>query len=126
VKVYLESAGKFAADNAYIRNKAGRMIKYKPPKSEKERAAIAREGKNNQIQSLNTGITKLAMGRLYTELLPYKAKLINVVHDELVFEVPGEHAEIAAKLIKEEMEAAGREFLQFVPVVVSFGIIHCN
>jgi DNA polymerase-1 len=62
------------------------------------------------------------MWRLYSKLQPYRAKLINVVHDELVFEVQDEHAEIAAKMIKEEMEAAGREFLQFVPVIVEVNL----
>ena len=41
------------------------------------------------------------MGRLYH-------RLINVVHDELVFEVPQDDAE----------EAAGREYLTCVPVIV--------
>jgi DNA polymerase I-like protein with 3'-5' exonuclease and polymerase domains len=42
---------------------------------------------------LNADITKLAMGRLYHRLRPFNARLINVVHDELVFEVPKDDAE---------------------------------
>jgi DNA polymerase I-like protein with 3'-5' exonuclease and polymerase domains len=40
-----------------------------------------------------------------------------VVHDELVFEVPGEHAETVSLIVKEEMEAAGREYLKSLPVI---------
>ena len=44
--------------------------------------------------------------------------LINVVHDELVFEVPQDDAEEATGIIRDEMEAAGREYLSCVPVIV--------
>jgi DNA polymerase-1 len=67
---------------------------------------------------LNADITKLAMGRLYHRLSPFNARLINVVHDELVFEVPQEDAEEATGIIRDEMEAAGRDYLSSVPVVV--------
>lgn len=58
------------------------------------------------------------MGRLHRKLKPYNAKLINAVHDELVFEVLEEYAGEASKVIKDEMETAGKEFLKSVPVIV--------
>jgi DNA polymerase-1 len=67
---------------------------------------------------LNADITKLAMGRLYHRLRPFNARLINVVHDELVFELPQEDAEKATGIIRDEMEAAGREYLTCIPVIV--------
>jgi DNA polymerase-1 len=117
VKSYLDDAGRSAVRDNAIRNIAGRLIKYKPASDETERAATLREGKNNPIQSLNADILKGAMGRLYHRLKPHNARLINIVHDELVFEVPGEHAETISKIVKEEMEAAGREYLKSVPVI---------
>ncbi|MBU3965984.1 MAG: hypothetical protein KKG76_01205, partial [Euryarchaeota archaeon] len=117
VKCYLDDAGRSAVRNNEIRNVAGRLIKYMPASDESERAAILREGKNNPIQSLNADILKGAMGRLYHRLKPHEAKLINIVHDELVFEVPGEHAETVSRIVKEEMEAAGKEYLKSVPVI---------
>jgi DNA polymerase I-like protein with 3'-5' exonuclease and polymerase domains len=88
VSEYLDRAGTFAVEHSFIRNKAGRIIRYSPAADERERAAISREGKNKPIQSLNADITKLAMGRLYHRLKPFNPRFINVVHDELVFEVP--------------------------------------
>jgi DNA polymerase I-like protein with 3'-5' exonuclease and polymerase domains len=41
-----------------------------------------------------------------------------VVHDELAFEALQEKAEEAAGIIRDEMEAAGREYLTCVPVIV--------
>jgi DNA polymerase-1 len=117
VKGYLEEAGQSAVKYNEIRNIAGRLIKYRPATNETERAAILREGKNNPIQSLNADILKGAMGRLYHRLKPHEARLINIVHDELVFEVPGEHADTISMIVKEEMEAAGREYLKSLPVI---------
>ncbi len=117
VKGYLDDAGRLAVRDCQIRNVAGRLIKYRPASDESERAAILREGKNNPIQSLNADILKAAMGRLYHRLKPHNARLINVVHDELVFEVPREHAETASRIVKEEMETAGKEYLKSVPVI---------
>ena len=120
VSEYLDRAGTFAVEHSYIRNKAGRIIRCRPAADERERAAIVKEGKNNPIQSLNADITKLGMGRLYHRLRPFNARLINVVHDELVFEVPKDDAEEATGIIiiSDEMEAAGREYLTCVPVIV--------
>jgi len=117
VKAYLDDAGWSAVRNSQIRNIAGRLIKYRPATNESERADIQREGKNNPIQSLNADILKAAMGRLYHKLKTHETRLVNIVHDELVFEVPGEHAETASLIVKEEMEAAGREYLKSVPVI---------
>lgn len=117
VKGYLDDAGRSAVRDNEIRNIAGRLIKYRPASDESEIAAILREGKNNPIQSLNADILKGAMGRLYHRLKPHEVRLINIVHDELVFEVPGEHAETVSRIVKEEMEAAGKEYLKSVPVI---------
>lgn len=118
VAEYLDRAGKFAVNNNYIKNKAGRIIRYKSAANEKEKVFVFREGKNNPIQSLSADILKIAMGRLHPKLKPYNAKLINAIHDELVFEVSQERAETIAKIVKEEMEAAGREYIKSVPVIV--------
>lgn len=117
VKSYLDETGQKAVRDSEIRNIAGRLIKYRPASDESERAAILREGKNNPIQSLNADILKAAMVRLYRRLKSHRARLINVIHDELVFEVPGEYAETVSKIVKEEMEAAGKEYLKSVPVI---------
>lgn len=117
VKGYLDDAGRSAVRDNEIRNVAGRLIKYRPASNESERAAILREGKNNPIQSLNADILKAAMGQLFRRLKPHKTRLINVIHDELVFEVPGEHAETVSKIVKEEMETAGKEYLKSVPAI---------
>jgi len=112
---YLKRVAAEAASEVEIRNKVGRIISFLPGL---EKWQYENMGRNTPIQSLSADITKIAMGRLYHKLKPFNVKLINVVHDELVFEVPDEHTEAAAKIIKEEMEAAGNEYLETVPCVV--------
>ena len=70
-------------------------------KNEAERAAI-----NTPIQGTAADLIKIAMihiaERLKKERL--RTKMLLQVHDELVFEVPQEELDSAARLIKEEME----------------------
>jgi DNA polymerase-1 len=75
-------------------------------------------GRNTPIQSISADITKTAMCRLYHKLKPFNAKLINAVHDELVFEVQEDRVTEAAQVIKDEMEAAGSENLKSIPCIV--------
>jgi len=70
-------------------------------KNEAERAAI-----NTPIQGTAADLIKIAMihiaERLKKERL--RTKMLLQVHDELVFEVPQEELDSAARLVKEEME----------------------
>ena len=112
---YLQSAAKTAAVKHEIRNRSGRIVRFEQGL---ESWQYENMGRNTPIQSLSADITKTAMGRLYHKLKPFNAKLINAIHDELVFEVTEEHVTEAAKIIKEEMEAAGSEYLKSIPCIV--------
>lgn len=72
------------------------------------RAFGERVARNMPIQGTAADIIKIAMIRVFERLkkeLP-EANLIMQVHDELIVETPEEKAEIAAKILKEEMENA--------------------
>jgi len=112
---YLQTAARTALRQQQIRNKSGRIVKFEPGL---EAWQYENMGRNTPIQSLSADITKMAMGRLYHKLKPFNAKLINAVHDELVFEVQEDRVTEAARIIKDEMEAAGREFLKSIPCIV--------
>jgi DNA polymerase-1 len=55
------------------------------------------------------------MGNLFLILEPRGVKLVNCVHDELVFECKAEEAEEVAGIIKAQMEKAGNLFLKDLP-----------
>jgi DNA polymerase I-like protein with 3'-5' exonuclease and polymerase domains len=81
---------------------------------------------NTQVQGTAGDIAKIAIGKIWEKLRGVPAdtaKLISMVHDEIVLEVQEEEAEHWATALKEAMESAGAEVCQQVPIVaeVSWG-----
>ncbi len=62
------------------------------------------------------------MGNLFLILEPRGVKLVNCVHDELVFECKAEEAEEVAAIVKTEMEKAGELFLIDLPCIAEVTI----
>lgn len=123
VALWLENAGKRALADKQTRTRLGRLM-YTQTDEENSlpQSAIIRLGKNMPIQGTSADISKYAMMLLYKSLAKTSAKLINNVHDELVFEVPKEKAKEIAFTIEKEMVAAGQEFIHNVPVIVDIKI----
>ena len=76
---------------------------------------ITRQGKNHRIQATNATIIKIAMGSgyapdgtpfLWHTLPKYRAKILKMVHDELVIQVPKRYAQEVAKLVGEAFAKA--------------------
>ena len=80
-----------------------------------------RKGANYVIQSTASEICKITMIRLWPILPEWDAKLILQVHDELIFEVPGDRAEEFAQVVKKIMERPPTPEWE-VPIVVEVGI----
>jgi DNA polymerase-1 len=64
---------------------------------------------NTPIQGTAADIIKIAMVRVHERLNPTPSRLILQVHDELIVESPADSSEQAAKILCEEMLAAGSE-----------------
>lgn len=62
------------------------------------------------------------MGNLFLILEPRGVKLVNCVHDELVFECKAEEVEEVAAIVKTEMEKAGELFLIDLPCIAEVTI----
>ena len=81
-----------------------------------------RNGKNAPIQGTSADILKRALRVLNDELRDTSAKIVNIIHDEIVVEVDeNESQDIAAK-VERAMCAAGEEYLHTVPVKVEHQI----
>jgi DNA polymerase I len=74
------------------------------------------------VQGLNADINKLAMVKLIKPLSRTNAKLICVVHDEIVLECPENEVERVSKMLHRCMVAAADKFLNPVPVVVDITV----
>ena len=72
---------------------------------------------NRQVQGTAADIAKIALGRLPFALKGTEAKIIAMIHDEIIIEVSEANAHDAAAILQRTMETAGREVLKTVPVV---------
>ena len=77
-----------------------------------------RNGKNAPIQGTSADILKRALRLLNDELRNTSAKIVNIIHDEIVVEVDESEAESIAEKVERAMCVAGEEYLQTVPVKV--------
>ncbi len=110
VKNYMESTIAKAKEDGFVTTVFGRR-RYIPELQAKNfnlRSFGERAAMNAPIQGTAADIIKIAMVKVYDALKEKcpEAKLILQVHDELICEVPEEKAQIAAQILKEEMENA--------------------
>lgn len=104
------------------RSMSGRMAKYDhlDITDREKRAQMERYAVNFPIQATGADILKLALRKVYTVCKPYgdAIKLVNVVHDELDFEIKDELIPEVVPKIKAAMVEAGQFFVQSVPIIV--------
>ena len=77
-----------------------------------------RNGKNTPIQGTSADILKRALRLLKEELRETNAKVVNIIHDEIVVEADADQAEDVAEKVERVMRVAGEEYLKTVPVKV--------
>ena len=87
--------------------------------------SIARRGKNHAVQGSNASLIKRALGAghdkngkpyLWHTLPQYKAKLVNMVHDELVIQAPKKYGQDVALLVADAFKRAGAEVCHHVTI----------
>ena len=83
-----------------------------------QRGSIKRAAMNHPIQGTNADMSKLALADMheYIRARHLNWKLVAIVHDELVMEVPDDDAERAAATLAEMIWAAMRRFLKRVTI----------
>ncbi len=121
IKNYLDSTKAHCHEHGYVQDLFGRRryipeinAKAFPVREAAERAAI-----NMPIQGTAAGIIKQAMIDLEPQLIPFEARLLLQVHDELVIEVPEAHIVAVSSLVEQVM---GNAFPLSVPLGVGIGI----
>ncbi|HEY5499868.1 MAG TPA: DNA polymerase [Bacteroidales bacterium] len=128
VNTYLKKASREGLKKLKASTLTGRLFLFDPPQGDTEdekqeqEGLIMRECKNFPISGLCADMLKIAMGNLFLILEPRGVKLVNCVHDELVFECKAEEAEEISQIVKAEMEKAGNLFLNDLPCVVDVTI----
>jgi DNA polymerase-1 len=123
VRGFIEGTLQRARETGVVKTMFGRrrLVPELNSRNGQLRAAAERETVNMPIQGTAADILKRAMIDLHTELprRGFRTRMILTVHDELLFEAPGEEADAAAELVREQMERAVE---LSVPLTVDVGI----
>ncbi len=110
VKAFMDENVRFAKENGYVTTILGRK-RYIPELRSPNynlRAFGERAAMNMPLQGSAADIIKIAMLGVSRRLKEEKmqSKLVLQVHDELVIDAPAEEAELAKRVLQEEMEKA--------------------
>lgn len=120
---WLREAGQKVATQRIARTASGRMMRFRFEEGDRQAAALAnRNGKNMPIQGTSADILKRALRLLHDEIAGTSARLVNIVHDEIILETDAAEAEITAQKLEKAMCAAGEEYVKKVTVKVDVQI----
>ncbi len=111
VRRYIDDTIRKAGEEGYVETLLGRRRNFLELQGNlpfNQRQALERQAINAPIQGTAADITKLAMRNLHKRIRDegLQAKMLLQVHDELVLELPHEELNVAAPLVRNEMESA--------------------
>ncbi len=116
---YLRESANRAVEEKEARTLSGRLVRFNFDPSDRQQISMTqRNGKNAPIQGTSADILKRALRLLNDELQQTSAKIVNIIHDEIVVEVDQDEAKDVAAKVERAMCAAGEEYLHTVPVKV--------
>ena len=117
-----DAARKVTTDRA-ARTASGRLSRFRFDPEDRKAASLAqRNGKNMPIQGTSADILKRALHLLHQSIKDTSARLVNIVHDEIIVEADASEAETTADKLEKAMCAAGEEYISKVPVKVDVHI----
>jgi DNA polymerase-1 len=116
---WLRARSKNVLNERSARTASGRMARINfDPNDRSSVGAAQRYAKNMPIQGTSADILKRALRLLHDDIRGSSARLVNIVHDEIVVECDAaDTCEIAAKL-ESAMLRAGEQFVKRVPIKV--------
>jgi len=105
------------------RTKSGRLARMNFDANDRSSIGAAqRYAKNMPIQGTSADILKRALRLLHDYLRPTTAKLVNIVHDEIIVECDSADAAQIAKTLESAMQRAGEQFVSKVPIKVDITV----
>ncbi|MEJ7861536.1 MAG: DNA polymerase [Pyrinomonadaceae bacterium] len=120
---WLRDAARKVVTDRTARTASGRMMRFRYDEDDRKAISLAqRNGKNMPIQGTSADILKRALHLLHREMNGTSARLVNIVHDEVILEADASEAESAADKLEKAMCAAGEEYISKVPVKVDVHI----
>ena len=120
---WLRAQAKAVLSDRMARTLSGRIARMRFNENDRgEVGAAQRYAKNMPIQGTSADILKRALRLLHDDIRGTSARLVNIVHDEILVETDAAEAEETARKLENAMLSAGREFLKDVPVKVDLSV----
>src|SRR5215208_2569638 len=120
---YLREAANRAVSERQARTASGRLVRFRYDENDRQQISMTqRNGKNTPIQGTSADILKRALRLLKDELSETNARIVNIIHDEIVVEADADEAQDVAEKVERTMCVAGEEYLKTVPVKVETDI----
>jgi DNA polymerase-1 len=129
MKDWLENSARSAQKTLQARTMSGRMQKFNPPTIDADTGRpiglglIGRNGRNMPVQGTGADILKRAAKLVSDRLKGYDARIVNLIHDEILVESHVSVANTVKDIIEEEMVRAATEFITRVPIIAEAKII---
>ncbi len=116
---WLRTAASTVKETRMTRTKSGRIARFRFDENDRSSLAAAqRYAKNMPIQGTSADILKRALRLLHEDIRPTSAKLVNIVHDEIVVECAAAESDQIALLVETAMTRAGAQYVTRVPIKV--------
>jgi DNA polymerase I len=116
---YLREAATRAVSERQARTASGRLVRFRYDENDRQQISMTqRNGKNTPIQGTSADILKRALRLLKEELRETNAKVVNIIHDEVVVEADADETQSVAEKVERVMREAGEEYVKTVPVKV--------
>ena len=120
---YLREAANRAVSERQARTASGRLVRFRYDENDRQQISMTqRNGKNTPIQGTSADILKRALKLLKEELSGTSARVVNIIHDEIVVEADADEAESVAEKVERMMVTAAEDYLKTVPVKVEIEI----
>lgn len=116
---YLRDSATRVTTERTARTGSGRMLRLKFDETDRQAVGAARRyGVNMPIQGTSADILKLALRKLHDLMRGSSARLVNIVHDEIIVECADAELQGTAMALGQSMSEAGAEFVQSVPIKI--------
>jgi DNA polymerase-1 len=116
---YLRDSGYRVTTERTARTASGRLLRLNFDENDRQAVGAARRyGVNMPIQGTSADILKRALRLLHDSMRNTSAKLVNIVHDEIIVECAEAEVESVRSALENAMTSAGQEFIRSVPVKV--------
>lgn len=120
LKSWMDRMARMALETNSVRTLSGRLVRFLFDPNDSEMVSyIKRLARNAPAQGTAADILKRALVILGQRLRAKDARVVNIIHDEVLVEAPATAGAEIATLTSTAMAEAGREFLPDVPVEVT-------